>query len=148
MRSLNRITLIGNVGVDPECRDTGNGQRLAKFSLATNERWSGKSGQQEERTDWHRVTCWGKLAEFVEQAVRKGSPVYVEGSVRYEKQEKADGSATYWTEVIAREVIALDRASDRTALASPASGWGTPAPAPHGTSRTPSLGEPDDDLPF
>lgn len=106
MRSVNRITLIGNVGADPEVRTTSSGTKLAKLSLATTERWSGKSGRTEERTDWHRLTFWGALVGVVEQYVRKGDPLYVEGSVRYSTSEK-DGTTTYWTEVNVRELVML-----------------------------------------
>lgn len=112
MRSVNRITLIGNVGADPEVRTTGSGQKLAKVSLATTERWSGKTGQTEERTDWHRLTLWNRLAQFAEDYVRTGDRIYVEGSVRYSTAER-DGVTTYWTEVNVRELVMLGSKSER-----------------------------------
>jgi single-strand DNA-binding protein len=79
-RSLNKIMLIGNVGSDPEVRSTASGARVAKTSLATNRSFQDKSGQQQDRTDWHRLTFFGKLADIVEQWVHKGDKIYVEGA--------------------------------------------------------------------
>ncbi len=137
MRSVNRIALLGNVGQVPEVRTTASGQKIAKVSLATSERWSGKSGQPEERTDWHRLVCWGPLADVVERHVSKGDRLYIEGSIRYSTSEK-DGVTTYWTEINVRELVMLGGASGR----SDPQGRPEPVDAPAG------IGDPDDDLPF
>ena len=101
MRSLNRVELIGHVGADPEIRTTAEGTKVAKLTLATNR----KSGKKEV-ADWHHLTFWDQLAELVEQYVRKGDPLWVEGELRYstsgENEEKR-----YWTEIVVSNVIFL-----------------------------------------
>ena len=79
-RSLNKVMLIGNVGNDPEIRSTSSGRRLANVSLATSERWTDNSGQQQEKTEWHRLTIWGRLVDVVEQYVKKGDRLFIEGN--------------------------------------------------------------------
>lgn len=139
MKSVNRATLIGNVGADPEVRTTGSGTKLARVSLATSERWSGKTGQAEERTDWHRLTFWGKLADVVEEHVRKGDRIFVEGSIRYSTTERDDGTKNYFTEVNVQELVMLGGGEKRE-----------PARAGAGarTAPTPDLSEPDGGFPF
>ncbi|MDH3424888.1 MAG: single-stranded DNA-binding protein, partial [Gemmatimonadota bacterium] len=83
-RSLNKVMLIGNVGNDPEIRATGSGARVAKLSLATNRSWTDRnSGQKNEKTEWHRLTFFGRLVDVVEQWVKKGDRLYVEGRIEY-----------------------------------------------------------------
>ena len=77
-RSLNKVLLIGNVGSEPEIRTTGGGTKLAKFSLATNRTWNDRSGQKQEKTEWHRITAWDKTADIIEQYVKKGDRIYIE----------------------------------------------------------------------
>lgn len=101
MKSLNRIELIGHVGVDPEIRMTKGGTRVASLTLATNR----KSGD-EEVTDWHRLTFWDQLAGLAEQYVRKGDPLWVEGQVRYSTSGE-DGGRRFWTEIVVSRVIFL-----------------------------------------
>jgi single-strand DNA-binding protein len=101
-RSVNDLTLIGNVGNDPEIRATSGGVRVAKFSLATSWKYKGN-----ERTDWHRVTVFGKTADFVEQFVKKGDRLYVRGRIEYNTTEDADGNKKYWTDVVANELLTL-----------------------------------------
>ena len=106
-RSLNKVMLIGNVGSEPEIRTTGGGTKLAKFSLATNRVYNDRSGQRQEKTEWHRITCWDKTADIVEQYVKKGDRLYVEGSIEYSQTEEEGGKPRYWTDIIAREVLML-----------------------------------------
>lgn len=129
MKSLNRLELIGNVGNDPEIIATNTGSRIAKLSLATNETWTDKQGQKQEKTQWHRLTVFGKLADVVEQWVKKGDRLYVEGRVEYSQTEH-EGVTRYWTDVNVRDLIMLGGAGERTAS------------APAGAI------EPEDDLPF
>ncbi|MDZ7778623.1 MAG: single-stranded DNA-binding protein [Gemmatimonadota bacterium] len=104
-RSVNRITLIGNVGRDPDVQQTKNGTKVAHFSLATNRRpVPGNEG--EERTDWHRLTLWNRLAQFAEDYIGTGDRIYVEGRVEYDSYER-DGVVIPTAEVIAREVVLL-----------------------------------------
>ena len=106
-RSLNKLTLIGNVGTDPEMRTMADGTKLAKLSLATNHRWKDRHGDAQERTDWHRLTCWDKLAEIVEDYVSAGDQLYVEGRVEYGSYDRDDGVSIPTAEVRVRELIML-----------------------------------------
>ena len=105
-RSLNKVMLIGNVGSDPEVRSTASGTRLAKVSLATSRQWTNKDGSQQEKTEWHRLTVWGKLADVVERYVKKGDRLYVEGRIEYSESE-SDGQKKYWTDVNVLEMLML-----------------------------------------
>lgn len=91
MASVNKVILIGNVGRDPEIRYTQSGEPIANFSLATSESWNDKSGQKQERTEWHRVEVFGKTAQVVRDYVTKGKPLYIEGSIVYQEYTDKDG---------------------------------------------------------
>ena len=106
-RSLNKVMLIGNVGAEPEVRTTGGGTKLAKVSLATNRRFNDRSGQQQEKTEWHRLTFWDRMADLVEQYVHKGDRLYVEGRLEYSQTEDEKGQPRYWTDVIVQEMVML-----------------------------------------
>lgn len=98
---LNRATLIGNLGADPEIRTFDNGDKVANFSLATSDRWKDRNtGEQRERTEWHRVIVFGKLVEVVEQYVRKGDKLLVEGNIRTRKWQDQSGQDRYTTEIV------------------------------------------------
>ena len=92
MASVNKVILVGNLGRDPEIRYTQAGEPIANFSLATSEKWTGKDGQKQERTDWHRVEVFGKQAQVVRDYLTKGRSVYVEGQIRYEDWTDKDGN--------------------------------------------------------
>lgn len=145
-RSLNKVMLIGNVGSEPEIRTTASGTKMAKVSLATNRTFTDRSGQRQEKTEWHRLTFWDRLADIVEQYVHKGDRLYVEGRIEYSQTEDDQGGTRYWTDIIVREMVLLgqgggggDFDADRGARSAPRR---QPAPAP-----TPFDDE-DDDLPF
>jgi len=106
-RSLNKVLLIGNVGAEPEVKTTGGGTKFAKVSLATNRTYNDRSGQQQEKTEWHRLTFWDKLADLVEQYVHKGDRIYVEGRLEYSQTEDQQGQQRYWTDIIVREMVLL-----------------------------------------
>lgn len=111
--SVNKVTLIGNVGKDPECRAMQNGTKVANLSVATSESWKDKaSGEKKERTEWHRVVVFGPLAEIVERYVSKGSKVYLCGSLQTRKWADKDGVEKYSTEVVLQgfgaELVLLD----------------------------------------
>lgn len=111
-RSINKVTLIGTVGRDPEMRFTPGGSGIANFSMATNESYNDKNtGQRVENTEWHRIVAFGNLAEIIQQYVKKGSKLYIEGKLRTSEWEK-DGIKRYSTDIIANEMVMLDRASD------------------------------------
>ena len=99
-RGINRVTLVGNVGGDPEVRYTADGKAVANITLATSETWKDKqTGQQKERTEWHRVVFFGRLAEIVGEYVGKGTLLFVEGSLRTRKWKDKEGNDQYTTEV-------------------------------------------------
>jgi len=112
-RSLNKAVLIGNVGADPEVRTTAGGTRVATFSLATSRRWTTRNGREHEKTEWHRVVAWDRLAEDVERFVRKGDRVYAEGRLEYRSWQDASGRTRYATEIIAQELIPLGSPAER-----------------------------------
>jgi len=110
-RSLNKVTLIGNLGNDPEVRSTTGGNRVATFSLATSRTWNDQSGQRQEKTEWHRCVVWNtkgsQLADIVERYVKKGDKLYVEGRIEYRQWQDKDGQTRYSTEINVRELIML-----------------------------------------
>src|SRR5436190_14216778 len=110
-RSLNKVTLIGNLGNDPEVRSTTGGNRVATFSLATSRSWNDASGAKQEKTEWHRCVVWNtkssQLADIVERYVKKGDKIYVEGRIEYRQWQDKDGQTRYSTEINVRELIML-----------------------------------------
>ena len=110
-RSLNKVTLIGNLGADPEVRSTNGGNRVATFSLATSRSWNDASGTKQEKTEWHRCVVWNtkssQLADIVEKYVKKGDKLYVEGRIEYRQWQDKDGQTRYSTEINVRELIML-----------------------------------------
>jgi single-strand DNA-binding protein len=99
MASVNRVILIGNLGKDPEIRYTQGGEPIANFSLATSERWTGKDGQKQERTEWHRVEVFGKTAQVVRDYCQKGKQVYLEGQIHYDEWTDKDGNKRNTTKI-------------------------------------------------
>jgi len=110
-RSLNKVTLIGNLGADPEIRSTTGGNRVATFSLATSRSWNNQTGEKQEKTEWHRCVVWNtkgsQLADIVEKYVKKGDKLYVEGRIEYRQWTDKDGQTRYSTEINVRELIML-----------------------------------------
>jgi len=145
-RSLNKVMLIGNVGNDPEIRATSGGARVAKISLATNRSWSGRDGQQQEKTEWHRLTFFGRLVDIVEQWVHKGDRLYVEGRIEY-SQTETDGVTKYWTDIVITEMVMLGSTSGGGAAPGSGGSHGGGGGYGGGGGSEPS-GQPDDDLPF
>jgi len=146
MAGVNKVIIVGNVGRDPELRSTQGGQAVATFSVATSERFKDKEGQPQERTEWHRVVAWGRLAEICGEYLRKGKQVYVEGRLQTRDWEDKDGHKRYTTEVVANVMQMLGRRgedggsySDDTSARGAASG--DPAP------QAPASGA-DDEIPF
>lgn len=152
-RSLNKVLLIGNVGSEPEVRMTPGGSKVAKLSLATNRSFQGKDGQSQDRTDWHRLTFFGKLADVVEQWVHKGDRIYVEGRLEYSQTQDDQNSVRYWTDIVVNEMMMLGGAPGERS----AGGFPPEESSPRGSfgggggggrRPAPPLSEPDDDLPF
>jgi single-strand DNA-binding protein len=108
-KSLNKVTLIGNLGKDPELSYTASGIAVAKFSIATGERWKDDSGNFQERTEWHNIVAWRKLAEICGQYLKKGSKVYLEGKLQTRSwDDKNTGVKRYATDIVADDLIMLD----------------------------------------
>lgn len=107
-RGVNKVILIGNLGVDPEIRYTPGGNAVANVRIATNESWKDKnSGEKQERTEWHNVVFWGRLAEIVGEYLKKGSSVYVEGRLQTRKWQDKEGNDRYSTEIVANDMQML-----------------------------------------
>jgi single-strand DNA-binding protein len=136
-RSVNKAILIGNLGKDPELRYTSSGVAVATFSVATNEAWKDPDGNLQERTQWHNLVAWRKLAEICGEYLKKGSKVYIEGKLQYRSYDDKNGVKRNVTEIVIDELLMLD------SRGSAASGDTTQMPAPQEGS-----GEKMDDLPF
>ncbi len=163
-RSLNKVTLIGNLGSDPEVRSTTGGNRVATFSLATSRSWSGAGGERQEKTEWHRCVAWNskssQLADIVEKYVHKGDKLFVEGRIEYRQWQDKEGQTRYSTEINVRELIMLSapRGGGGADFDGEAPSRASRAPAPKAKAGTGSdesfedfpeaLQDQDDDLPF
>lgn len=122
-RGINKVILIGNCGADPETRYTAGGTAVTHISLATSEAWKDKqTGQQQERTEWHRVVFFARLAEIAGEYLRKGSKVYVEGSLRTNKWQDQQGQDRYTTEIVGNQMQMLDSRGDNNYSGAPAGG--------------------------
>jgi single-strand DNA-binding protein len=137
MAGVNKVILVGKLGADPEVRYTAGGTAVCKFSLATNRKFTGKDGQKQEKTEWHRIVTWAKLAEICGQYLAKGKEVYIEGRIEYGSYEK-DGVKHYTTDIVAENM---------TMLGSPGSGGGR-GQEPEPPFEPPPGGMADDDIPF
>ena len=124
-KSVNKVILVGNLGKDPEVKFTPSGVPVAKFSLATNERYKDKAGEWQDRTEWHNIVAWQRLAEIVGEYVKKGSKIYIEGRLQTSSwEDKQSGEKKYRTEIVAHDLVLLsgrgeggDTQSSRTASA-------------------------------
>jgi single-strand DNA-binding protein len=144
---INKAILIGRLGKDPEIRSTAGGQTVARFSIATDERYTDRNGEKQERTEWHNIVAWGKLAEICEQYLRKGKLVYVDGSIRTDSwDDKESGQKKYRTEIIAQNMKMLERKSDDEG-GSYSGGGSNYAGARKGPTPAPEI-EDDDEVPF
>jgi single-strand DNA-binding protein len=153
-KSVNKVILIGNLGKDPEVKYTPSGTAVANFSLATNERYKDKEGQWQDRTEWHNIVAWQRLAEIAGEYLKKGRSVYIEGSLRTRSWDDKDGQKHYKTEVWANDLVLLggreagEGSSSGRSRGAAASGNDfdqRPAPAAdvaHSTTIT------DEDIPF
>jgi single-strand DNA-binding protein len=159
-RSLNKVTLIGNLGSDPEIRSATGGNRVANFSLATSRTWNDASGAKQEKTEWHKCVAWNtkfsQLADIVERYVKKGDKLYVEGRIEYRQWQDKDGQTKYMTEINVRELIMLGTPRGEGGGAPrPAAGAKAKAGATAGAAGSDdfeefpgALQDEDDDLPF
>jgi single-strand DNA-binding protein len=107
-KSVNKVILVGNLGKDPEIKYTPSGTPVAKFSLATNERYKDKAGEWQDRTEWHNIVAWQRLAEIVGEYVKKGAKIYIEGRIQTSSwDDKQSGEKKYRTEIIAQDLVLL-----------------------------------------
>jgi single-strand DNA-binding protein len=167
-RSLNKVTLIGNLGSDPEVRSTPGGNRVATLSLATSRSWVDQSGNKQEKTEWHRCVIWNtkgsQLADIVEKYVKKGDKIYVEGRIEYRQWQDKDNQTRYSTEINVRELIMLGGGRGSADRDHEADGGGVQRSRPPAAQKAKStaaanggddfedfpgaLEDEDDDLPF
>lgn len=146
MGSVNKAILVGNLGRDAELRYTPGGAAVATLSLATTEIWNDKSGQRQEKTEWHRIVLWGKQAETLQEYLLKGRQIFVEGRLQTRKWDDRDGNTKYTTEVRADRVVLLGRRDE--------GGGGGPRPERQEQQQAPAMsGAPapeltEDDIPF
>jgi len=118
MANLNKVMLIGRLGQDPEVKDAGN-TPVANFSIATNENWTDKSGEKQERTEWHNIVAWDKLADLAGNYLRRGSNIYCEGKLQTRSWESQEGEKKYRTEVVINQLQFLDKREDNNTGAEP-----------------------------
>jgi single-strand DNA-binding protein len=156
-RGVNKVIIVGNCGQDPETRYMPSGGAVTNLSVATSESWKDKNtGDQQERTEWHRVVFFNRLAEIVEQYVKKGTKLYIEGSLRTRKWQGQDGQDRYTTEIVASEMQMLDSRGSQGGYEQPPAGFSqseSPQQAPQQQSAPKSSGQTqdtsfDDDIPF
>jgi single-strand DNA-binding protein len=107
-KSVNKVILVGNVGKDPEVKYSPSGTPIAKFSLATNEKYKDRSGEWQERTEWHNIVAWQRLAEIIGEYVKKGAKLYIEGKLQTSSwEDRESGTKKYRTEIVARDLVLL-----------------------------------------
>lgn len=155
---INKVILVGNLGKDPEVRYTPGGQAVANFNIATNESWTDKQGQKQERTEWHRIVVWGKTAELCGEYLSKGRQVYIDGRLQTREWNNKEGVKQYTTEVVANQVLFLSGGGERGAgqgrggSKGSSDDFGPPPPSfDDGPSGAPSGGGSkagEDDIPF
>ena len=156
MASVNKVILIGNLGSDPEVRFTQGGTAVANFRIATNESYTDKAGQRQDRTEWHRIVAWGKTAELCGEYLRKGRQVYLEGKLQTREWLDKENRKNFSTEIVASNVVFLGGAPGAAGGAPGAGGAGGGrgpdefAPPPTDYENAPPRGGPpsEDDIPF
>ena len=153
-KSVNKVILIGNLGKDPEVKYTPSGTAVAKFSLATNERFKDKAGEWQDRTEWHNIVAWQRLAEIAGEYLKKGRSVYVEGRIQtHSWDDKQTGQKKYMTEIIANDLVLLGGRGEGGEGGGGGKGRGAAAPPadePHAPPENPAQGAEitDEDIPF
>lgn len=150
MSSVNKVILVGRLGKDPEVKYTPNGAPVAKFTLATDEVFKDRAGEQQRRTEWHTIIAWNKLAEICGEYLVKGKQVYIEGSIRSRQWEDQSGNKRTAYEIVARDMRMLgSRADSERAGAAPSRGAAAPGPEMDSAPSPPPSPEiTDEDIPF
>ena len=147
---INKVILVGRLGKDPEVRSTPQGTPVTKFTVATDERFTDRAGEKQERTEWHNITAWGKLGEICGQYLKKGKLVYLEGSIRTDSwDDKESGQKKYRTEIVANTMKMLDKRGDEEG-GGRSGGYGGGNYQSRGpkSGPGPDMGPDDDDVPF
>ncbi len=151
-RGVNKVILVGNLGADPETRYTAGGSAVTNVRVATTDAWKDKqTGEQQERTEWHRIVFWGRLAEIAAEYLRKGSQIYVEGRIQTRKWQGQDGQDRWTTEIVGNEMQMLGSRGGAQASPPPDFDSGqSDAPGPSGSSskKAETVEDFDDDIPF
>lgn len=149
MSSLNKAMLIGRLGADPEVRYTQSNTAVATLSIATSERYKDSNGEYQEKTEWHRVVAWSRLAEICQQYLKKGSQVYIEGPIQTRSWEDKEGQKKYTTEIKALQMIMLDsKGGNGESYTANDSGKGANKPLSSNVELENNFDDMDDDLPF
>src|SRR5262245_2444879 len=149
MASVNKVILVGNLGADPELRYTNSGTAVANFRIATNEQWTDKNGEKQERAEWHHIVAWGKLGEICGKYLKKGRSVYIEGRLQTRQWEDQQGAKRYTTEVVAQTMQMLGRPGEISGDVGDSSWEGRRGDnAVQDDVAVASSGASDDDLPF
>ncbi len=144
MSGVNKVIIVGNLGDNPKMAHTSGGNAVANLSIATSENWKDSNGEKQERTEWHRTTLFGRLAEVAQQYLSKGSKVYVEGKLQTEKWQDKDGVERYTTKIIGNQMQMLDSKNDaKSNNASSAKGY-----ANKNVQKSSSDNDFNDDIPF
>jgi single-strand DNA-binding protein len=148
-RGVNKVILVGNLGNDPDTRYSPNGSAVTKISVATAESWKDKqTGEKQEKTEWHRVVFFGRLAEIAKEYLKKGSQVYIEGRLQTNKWQGQDGQDRYTTEIVANDMQMLGGRGGGTSDWSSQQPAQDNAPAPAAPASAPPSDDFDDDVPF
>lgn len=154
-RSLNKVMVLGNLGRDPEVRYTASGRAMATFSLATSEQWKDRDGNDQERTEWHRIVAWGRLGEICGEYLAKGQKVYIEGRIQSREWEDQDGNKRTTVEIIANDMIMLGGGytqgrgrDDGERRRGPSDSRSSEETAPGSGDKSFSPPPPEDDIPF
>jgi single-strand DNA-binding protein len=147
-RGVNKVILIGNLGQDPELRYTGSGTAVCNMRLATNESYKDSNGEMVDKTEWHSVVAWARLAEICNEYLKKGSQVYFEGSLQTRSWDDRDGNTRYTTEIKAREMVMLGERDFGGSGGSPSNGYTKEKKKESASVEDDFSFEPDDDLPF
>jgi single-strand DNA-binding protein len=141
MAGVNKVILVGNLGSDPEIRYTKDGGAVASFNIATSESWKDKDGNKQEKTEWHKIVAFRKLAEICGEYLNKGKQVYIEGKLQTRQWDDKDGNKRYTTEIVANQMQMLGRAGEKSDFSAPKS-----SPPPSANESAPSSN--DEDIPF
>lgn len=147
MASVNKVILIGNLGKDPEVRYMPSGEAITNINIATTDNWKDKNGEKQERTEWHRIAFFGKLAEIAGEYLKKGNPVYIEGRLQTRKWQDKEGKDRYTTEIVAEKMQMLGSRGGGSDTPYAAEQSSRPAPA-DASKPTADFNDFDDDIPF